>query len=123
MDPDAHTDSGGNNNRLLLHVWTADPGFGCLLYPGLEVADPGRVPALLRLLPLLMVRRSNVSAKKETALTHISRRWLHESSRWLVLNKKCEHAIKNLQSVAKVNGRSKESVKLDVKVRDCVIFV
>lgn len=56
MDPDTRADSGGDNNRLLLHVWTADPGRDCLFDPGLEVADPGCIPALLRLLPLLMVR-------------------------------------------------------------------
>ncbi|XP_056910095.1 solute carrier family 22 member 6 [Takifugu flavidus] len=42
--------------------------------------------------------------------------WFHESSRWLFLNNKSEHGIKNLQSVAKINGRPKESEKLDVKM-------
>lgn len=48
----------------------------------------------------------------------MSCRWFHESSRWLFLNNKSERGIKNLQSVAKINGRSKESDKLDVKVSD-----
>lgn len=48
----------------------------------------------------------------------MSCRWFHESSRWLFLNNKSERGIKNLQSVAKINGRSKESEKLDVKVSD-----
>lgn len=56
MDPDARADRGGDDHRLLLHVWTAAPGLGCLLHPGLEVADPGCVSALLCLLPLLVVR-------------------------------------------------------------------
>lgn len=34
----------------------------------------------------------------------------------MFLNKKSERGIRNLQSVAKINGRSKESEKLDVKV-------
>ncbi|XP_070839182.1 solute carrier family 22 member 6 [Chaetodon trifascialis] len=42
--------------------------------------------------------------------------WFHESSRWLVLNHKPEAAIKNLKSVAKFNGRSKEAEKIDVKM-------
>lgn len=42
--------------------------------------------------------------------------WFHESSRWLVLNHKPEAAIKNLKSVAKFNGRSKEGEKIDIKM-------
>ncbi|CAG00534.1 unnamed protein product, partial [Tetraodon nigroviridis] len=42
--------------------------------------------------------------------------WFHESSRWLVHNNQCEHAIRNLQSVSKINGRFSESEKLDVKM-------
>lgn len=53
----------------------------------------------------------------------MSRRWFHESSRWLFLNNQCERGIKNLKSVAKINGRAKESEKLDVKVRDRGVFV
>lgn len=48
----------------------------------------------------------------------MSRRWFHESSRWLFLNNQCERGIKNLKSVAKINGRAKECEKLDVQVRD-----
>ncbi|XP_029374632.1 solute carrier family 22 member 6 [Echeneis naucrates] len=42
--------------------------------------------------------------------------WFHESSRWLVLNNKSEHAIRNLKSVAKFNGRHEEGEKIDIKM-------
>ncbi|KAJ0062080.1 hypothetical protein NL108_015247, partial [Boleophthalmus pectinirostris] len=42
--------------------------------------------------------------------------WLHESSRWLVLNHQPEKAIKNLKSVARINGRREEGEKIDLKV-------
>lgn len=48
----------------------------------------------------------------------MSCRWFHESSRWLFLNNKSELGIKNLQSVGRINGHSKESEKLDVKVSE-----
>uniref|UniRef100_A0A8C6S7Z0 Solute carrier family 22 member 6, like n=1 Tax=Neogobius melanostomus TaxID=47308 RepID=A0A8C6S7Z0_9GOBI len=42
--------------------------------------------------------------------------WVHESSRWLVLNHQPERAITNLKSVARINGRREEGEKLDLKV-------
>lgn len=42
--------------------------------------------------------------------------WFHESSRWLVLNGQHEKAIKNLKSVARVNGRREEGEKIDLKL-------
>lgn len=42
--------------------------------------------------------------------------WFHESSRWLVLNHQPEKAIKNLKSVARINGRREEGEKIDLKV-------
>lgn len=42
--------------------------------------------------------------------------WFHESSRWLVLNNQPEKAIKNLKSVARINGRREEGEKLDLKM-------
>lgn len=42
--------------------------------------------------------------------------WLHESSRWLVLNHQHERAIKNLKSVARVNGRQEEGERIDLKM-------
>lgn len=56
VDPHSCADCGGDNNRLLLHSGTVDPGSNSLLHPGLEVVNPGCVFALLCLLPLLMVR-------------------------------------------------------------------
>ncbi|CAL1573518.1 unnamed protein product [Knipowitschia caucasica] len=41
--------------------------------------------------------------------------WFHESSRWLVLNHQPEKAIKNLKSVARINGRRDEGEKIDLK--------
>lgn len=41
--------------------------------------------------------------------------WFHESSRWLVLNHQPERAIKNLKSVARINGRCEEGEKIDLK--------
>ncbi|XP_072302299.1 solute carrier family 22 member 6 [Eucyclogobius newberryi] len=41
--------------------------------------------------------------------------WFHESSRWLVLNQQPERAIKNLKSVARINGRRDEGKKIDLK--------
>ncbi|XP_019728819.1 solute carrier family 22 member 6 [Hippocampus comes] len=40
--------------------------------------------------------------------------WFHESSRWLVLSHNYDQAIKNLKSVAKINGRRKEGDKIDI---------
>nr|XP_020489031.1 solute carrier family 22 member 6-like [Labrus bergylta] len=42
--------------------------------------------------------------------------WFLESSRWLVLSNNCEEAVKNLQSVARFNGRQEEGEKIDVKM-------
>lgn len=42
--------------------------------------------------------------------------WFHESSRWLVLSNKSEQAIKNLQSVARFNGRREEGEKINIKM-------
>ncbi|XP_026183915.1 solute carrier family 22 member 6 [Mastacembelus armatus] len=42
--------------------------------------------------------------------------WFHESSRWLVLSKKSEQAIKNLKSVAKFNGRREEGEKINIEM-------
>ncbi|KAK7926116.1 hypothetical protein WMY93_008426 [Mugilogobius chulae] len=42
--------------------------------------------------------------------------WFHESSRWLFINHQSERAIKNLKSVARVNGRCEEAEKIDLKV-------
>lgn len=55
---------------------------------------------------------------------HVSYRWFHESSRWLVLSNKSDQAIKNLKSVARFNGRREEGEKIDIKVRDiCVCYL
>ncbi|KAM9781601.1 solute carrier family 22 member 6 [Syngnathus typhle] len=42
--------------------------------------------------------------------------WFHESSRWLVLSQNYDKAIKNLKSVAKINGRHKEGDKIDINM-------
>ncbi|KAF0038341.1 hypothetical protein F2P81_008825 [Scophthalmus maximus] len=42
--------------------------------------------------------------------------WFHESSRWLALNNKSDQAIKNLQSVAKFNGRGEDGEIIDNKM-------
>ncbi|XP_077361879.1 solute carrier family 22 member 6 [Festucalex cinctus] len=46
----------------------------------------------------------------------ISSWWFHESSRWLVLSQNYDQAIKNLKSVAKMNGRHEEGDKIDIKM-------
>ncbi|XP_061660440.1 solute carrier family 22 member 6 [Syngnathoides biaculeatus] len=42
--------------------------------------------------------------------------WFHESSRWLVLSRNYDRGIKNLKSVAKINGRHEEGDKIDIKM-------
>lgn len=42
--------------------------------------------------------------------------WVHESSRWLVLNNQSEKAIKNLKSVARMNGLREEGEKIDLEM-------
>ncbi|KAL6470142.1 hypothetical protein MHYP_G00212610 [Metynnis hypsauchen] len=42
--------------------------------------------------------------------------WFLESARWLVLNKKPEQAVKNLKTVARINGRSDEADKIDIEM-------
>ncbi|XP_030638310.1 solute carrier family 22 member 6 [Chanos chanos] len=42
--------------------------------------------------------------------------WFLESARWLVLNKKSEQAVKNLRTVARINGRQAEGDKIDVEM-------
>lgn len=139
VDPHSCADSGGDDNRLLLHAGAAAPGSHSLLHPGLEVVDPGRVFALLRLLPHCMVRCRviNEQIKARVAAwtgnrclkvawilltTDISHRWFHESSRWLVLSNKSEQAITNLKSVANFNGRREEGEKIDMKVSGSVLL-
>lgn len=63
VDPHSCADSGGDSNRLLLHGGAVAPGSHRLLHPGLEVVNPGCVFALLRLLPLCMVRYKEVVCK------------------------------------------------------------
>lgn len=43
-------------------------------------------------------------------------RWFLESARWLVLTKKPEKAVKNLKSVARINGRRSEGDKINLEV-------
>lgn len=59
----------------------------------------------------------------ELLTNELSYRWFHESSRWLVLRNKSDQAITNLKSVAKFNGRHEEGDKIDMKVRECSVFV
>nr|XP_057944310.1 solute carrier family 22 member 6 [Doryrhamphus excisus] len=42
--------------------------------------------------------------------------WFHESSRWLVISSNYDQAIKNLKSVAKINGRHEEGDKIDIQM-------
>lgn len=42
--------------------------------------------------------------------------WIHESSRWLVLNNQTEKSIRNLKSVARINGRHEEGEKINLKM-------
>uniref|UniRef100_A0A667YZ13 Solute carrier family 22 member 6 n=1 Tax=Myripristis murdjan TaxID=586833 RepID=A0A667YZ13_9TELE len=42
--------------------------------------------------------------------------WFLESARWLVLKNKSEQALKNLKSVARINGRSEEGNKIDLEM-------
>lgn len=45
-------------------------------------------------------------------------RWFQESARWLVLNRKSEQAVKNLRTVARINGRHAEGKKITLEVRE-----
>lgn len=52
-------------------------------------------------------------------------RWFLESARWLVLTKKSEQAVKNLKTVARINGRRAEGDKINLEVwlyESCVNF-
>ncbi|XP_034034333.1 solute carrier family 22 member 6 isoform X2 [Thalassophryne amazonica] len=42
--------------------------------------------------------------------------WNHESARWLVMNNNSEKAIKNLKTVARINGRGEEGEKIDINM-------
>ncbi|KAL2094843.1 hypothetical protein ACEWY4_009562 [Coilia grayii] len=42
--------------------------------------------------------------------------WFQESARWLVLNRKSEQAVKNLRTVARINGRHAEGKKITLEV-------
>ncbi|XP_056303108.1 solute carrier family 22 member 6 [Danio aesculapii] len=42
--------------------------------------------------------------------------WFLESARWLVLTKKPEQAVKNLKTVARINGRHAEADKIDLEM-------
>ncbi|NXK00742.1 S226B protein, partial [Corythaixoides concolor] len=44
------------------------------------------------------------------------RRWLTESARWLVMVGKSHQALKELQKVARINGKKEEGDKLDIEV-------
>lgn len=56
VDPHQCANHCGDDNRLLLHSGTAALDLDSIQDPGLEVADSGRVPALLCIFSLLMVR-------------------------------------------------------------------
>ncbi len=43
-------------------------------------------------------------------------RWFLESARWLVLTKRSEQAVKNLKTVARINGRDAEADKINLEV-------
>ncbi|KAE8607291.1 hypothetical protein XENTR_v10011119 [Xenopus tropicalis] len=45
--------------------------------------------------------------------------WLPESFRWLMVNNKPERALKNLQRVAKLNGRKEEGQKISLEMLQC----
>ncbi|KAA0720189.1 Solute carrier family 22 member 6 [Triplophysa tibetana] len=42
--------------------------------------------------------------------------WFLESARWLVLNRKSEQAVKNLKTVARINGRQAEADKINLEM-------
>lgn len=44
-------------------------------------------------------------------------RWLTESARWMVMVGKSQQALKELQKVARINGKKEEGDKLDIEVR------
>lgn len=44
-------------------------------------------------------------------------RWLTESARWMVMVGKSQQALKELQKVARINGKKEEGEKLDIEVR------
>ena len=43
-------------------------------------------------------------------------RWLTESARWLVLNRRSEEALKSIQQVARINGKKDVNITLEVAV-------
>ncbi|XP_036823986.1 solute carrier family 22 member 6 isoform X2 [Oncorhynchus mykiss] len=42
--------------------------------------------------------------------------WFLESARWLVLNRKSEQAVKNLKTVARINGRREEGDRINLEM-------
>ena len=56
MDSNSRADSDWHRDRLLLHHGPAAPGVAGLLHQGLALADLGCVLAVLRGLPVLLVR-------------------------------------------------------------------
>ncbi|KAG8438088.1 hypothetical protein GDO86_008684 [Hymenochirus boettgeri] len=49
--------------------------------------------------------------------------WLPESLRWLMVNNKPERALRNLQRVAKLNGRKEEGQKISLEMLQCEVQV
>ncbi|XP_069500859.1 solute carrier family 22 member 6-like [Ambystoma mexicanum] len=45
--------------------------------------------------------------------------WLPESARWLIVNNKAETALKNLQRVARINGKKEEGDKISLEMLRC----
>lgn len=71
VDPHQCANHCGDYHGLLLHGGTAATDLDSLPHPGLEVADPHRVLALLRLLPLFMVRQHG-----QHGLSKVGPRWV-----------------------------------------------
>lgn len=127
MDPNQGEDIGWHSHFLLLHVWSDDLGGACLLAQRLEEVAGGCLCPTLPVLYLQLVssdcqnkclQNSLLSdcmgGTNVTALSLV--RWYSESARWLVLRNRFDDALKNLQRVARINGKPEVIDKLTKEV-------
>lgn len=123
MDPNQRKDPGWHAHFLLLHFWSDDLSRAWVLAQRLEEAAGGCLRSTLPVLCLQLVssdfHRCLCFVSTQVALTcllFLLVRWYSESARWLVLRNRFDEAVKNLQRVARINGKPEVIEKLTKEV-------